>query len=230
MRCRDQGRRESPANIATAFFNRGLVYVTKGQYDRALRDYDAAIQLRPKDSRAYLNRGIAHATKGQPDRASRITIRSSACRPRGQRVLPPRRGLRRQGPGRARHPGLRLGNRAELAGRPGLKRPLLGPCCPWPAQAGVGRLQRSPAAAPERRRHAQQPGLRLSEAETARLGDCRLRRGSQDQSKEGRLAVRTRRRQAPEGHAAGGNADIAAAKAIWPGIANDFTKWRVSGF
>jgi lipoprotein NlpI len=41
----------------------------KGDYDRAIKDYDQAIQLDPKFAGAYSNRGSAYANKGDYDRA-----------------------------------------------------------------------------------------------------------------------------------------------------------------
>ena len=41
----------------------------KGDYDRAIKDYDRAIQLDPKNVFAYRNRGIAYENKGDHDRA-----------------------------------------------------------------------------------------------------------------------------------------------------------------
>jgi len=41
----------------------------KGQYDRAIEDFNKAIALDPNYAKAYTNRGIAYADKGQHDRA-----------------------------------------------------------------------------------------------------------------------------------------------------------------
>ena len=41
----------------------------KGQYDRAIANYDKAIKLDPKFAIAYNNRGIAYGQKGDDDRA-----------------------------------------------------------------------------------------------------------------------------------------------------------------
>lgn len=41
----------------------------KGQYDRAISDYDKAIEINPKDTDAYHNRGLAYYDKGQNDQA-----------------------------------------------------------------------------------------------------------------------------------------------------------------
>ena len=50
--------------------NREMVSLyKKGQYDRAIADYDKAIKLNPRDANAYNNRGFAYGKKGQRDKA-----------------------------------------------------------------------------------------------------------------------------------------------------------------
>jgi lipoprotein NlpI len=56
-------------NLANAFNNRGLSYHVKGEYDRAIQDYDQAIRLNPGYAYAFFNRGIAYKDKGEYDRA-----------------------------------------------------------------------------------------------------------------------------------------------------------------
>ncbi len=55
--------------LAPAYINRGITYRKKGQYDRAIADYDKAIKLNPKLAMAYNNRGTVYGNKGQYDRA-----------------------------------------------------------------------------------------------------------------------------------------------------------------
>src|SRR5260221_354658 len=64
-----QSNREATENLAVVFTNRGGAYVLKGQYDRAIQDYDQAIKLNPKFAKAFANRGGAYFSKGQYDRA-----------------------------------------------------------------------------------------------------------------------------------------------------------------
>ena len=52
---------------AKEYCNRGVSYFEKGQYDKAIADYNKAIEIDPKDARAYNNRGIAYGKKGQYD-------------------------------------------------------------------------------------------------------------------------------------------------------------------
>jgi tetratricopeptide (TPR) repeat protein len=64
-----QSGREPPEKLATAFDNRGLAYKNKGQYERALQDYEQAIRLNPSNANAYNNRGIVYRIKGEYARA-----------------------------------------------------------------------------------------------------------------------------------------------------------------
>ena len=56
-------------DLATAFKNRGNAYDSKGQYDRAIEDYDHAIAINPNDADALNNRGISHRANGHYDLA-----------------------------------------------------------------------------------------------------------------------------------------------------------------
>lgn len=64
----DSGQ-QTTADLAVTFFNRGWAFSMKGQYDRAIQDYDQAIRLVPNNTDAFNNRGNAFSTKGQFDRA-----------------------------------------------------------------------------------------------------------------------------------------------------------------
>ena len=61
--------RETPENRAIALRGRGNAYVNKGQPERAIEDYDQALQLAPRAAGVFVNRGIAYATLRQYDRA-----------------------------------------------------------------------------------------------------------------------------------------------------------------
>ena len=54
---------------AKSYFNRGLTYHKKGQYDQAISEYNRAIAINPRYAKAYSNRGAAYMDKGQHDRA-----------------------------------------------------------------------------------------------------------------------------------------------------------------
>jgi lipoprotein NlpI len=62
------GRWRGP-DLAKAFNNRGTAYYAKGDYGRAIADYNEAIRLDPKYSFAYNNLGNAHRANGDYDRA-----------------------------------------------------------------------------------------------------------------------------------------------------------------
>src|SRR5262249_43894419 len=48
-------------NLATAYFGRGVVYDMKGEYQRAIADYDQALRIDPNMKKAAENRRIAWA-------------------------------------------------------------------------------------------------------------------------------------------------------------------------
>ena len=54
--------RLSPQN-AIAYFNRGLVWLYKGDNDRSIADLNEAIRLNPKDADAYYNRALSWELK-----------------------------------------------------------------------------------------------------------------------------------------------------------------------
>ena len=60
---------ESNKNLAVVFVSRGIAFRKKKQYDLAIKDYDQAIRLNPSDSAAFDDRGIAYKKKKQYDRA-----------------------------------------------------------------------------------------------------------------------------------------------------------------
>ena len=49
--------RLSRTERATAYTRRGLAYAKKGQHDRAIADYNKAIQINPRLAGTYNNRG-----------------------------------------------------------------------------------------------------------------------------------------------------------------------------
>jgi tetratricopeptide (TPR) repeat protein len=64
----DQAVRLNP-NFDAAYYNRGVVYQEKDEYDRAISDFDRAIRLNPNDADYYNHRGNAFYAKGDYDRA-----------------------------------------------------------------------------------------------------------------------------------------------------------------
>ena len=70
MRCATSTRRSSlDAKSAIALFNRGRVYFSKGEIDRAIADYGAAIDIGPTHASAFESRGFAYLSQGQIDKA-----------------------------------------------------------------------------------------------------------------------------------------------------------------
>jgi lipoprotein NlpI len=59
----------SQEKLAKTFHSRGVEWIGKGDYDRAIADYDEAIRLDPQDPLAYYNRGVAWHGKHDYDRA-----------------------------------------------------------------------------------------------------------------------------------------------------------------
>ena len=62
-------RYESIPIMLTPYNNRGVAYDDKGEFDRAVADYNKAIDLNPDYVDAYNNRGGAYHDKGEFDRA-----------------------------------------------------------------------------------------------------------------------------------------------------------------
>ena len=56
-------------DYAIAFNGRGVAYKNKGNYDRAIEDYDKSIDLQPAYAAAWNNRSVAHAIVGRLDAA-----------------------------------------------------------------------------------------------------------------------------------------------------------------
>ena len=54
-----------------AYVNRGDAYQLKGEYDRAIQDFDQVLQINPSLEEAYRGRGMAYADKGEYEHARR---------------------------------------------------------------------------------------------------------------------------------------------------------------
>ena len=63
------GRPAFEPKNAGALFDRGTDYLEKGEYEKAIQDYDEAILLDPLDAITYSNRGSAYYNLGQHERA-----------------------------------------------------------------------------------------------------------------------------------------------------------------
>ena len=58
---------ELDPNDAKVYYNRGITYGKKGEFDRAIEDFTKAIDLNPNYADAYYNRGVAYSNKGLVD-------------------------------------------------------------------------------------------------------------------------------------------------------------------
>lgn len=61
--------RETPENLARAHFNRGRAWSDRGEYARAMQDFDEAIKLDPNYPDALNSRALAWRGLGQNERA-----------------------------------------------------------------------------------------------------------------------------------------------------------------
>jgi len=52
-------------NIAVAYYNRGTAYHAKGEYERAITNYDHAVRHNPEFAKAFFARGSAYSHKGE---------------------------------------------------------------------------------------------------------------------------------------------------------------------
>jgi tetratricopeptide (TPR) repeat protein len=52
-----------PPQDATAYYDRGVDYYRKGQYDKAISDFNRALEINPRYAEAYINRGITYRSQ-----------------------------------------------------------------------------------------------------------------------------------------------------------------------
>jgi tetratricopeptide (TPR) repeat protein len=67
----ETGGRQNSTMRAGAFNNRGIAYFSKGDFERAARDFDEAIAAKPNNPVLYHNRGMALYNKGDNEAAIR---------------------------------------------------------------------------------------------------------------------------------------------------------------
>jgi tetratricopeptide (TPR) repeat protein len=68
--------------VAPAIMNRGNAYSAKGDFDKAMQDYNEAINLDPKNAGAYVNRALALARHGDFEAAMKDYAKAIALNPR----------------------------------------------------------------------------------------------------------------------------------------------------
>ena len=76
-----QSGRQNKSGLAEMFSDRGNAYFRKGDYDRAIQDYDQAIQLKPDSAQVFNNRGNALTHMSRFDRAIADYDQATRLRP-----------------------------------------------------------------------------------------------------------------------------------------------------
>ncbi len=61
--------KEYGLNSSALYFNRGVVWQKKGEYQQAIQDYTETIEIDPSTARAYYNRAIARMSISQSEEA-----------------------------------------------------------------------------------------------------------------------------------------------------------------
>ena len=211
---------------AIAHNNRGNAYIAKGDFDRAIQDFDRSIRLDPTYTKPLNNRGVAYLKKGEFDLAIEALDEAIKLNPNYGNAYANRAGAYVK-----KHDYVRAAQDYDEAIRldPGLEPVWHGRC--W-ARAVLGELQ----AALEACNRALQSGLQNA-ATYDSLGLIHLKMDQpgaaiDDYSSAlrldpglasalyGRGLARLR-----TGDQAGSDADIAAAKAIAAGIGDDFARY-----
>lgn len=65
----EQSKLLSKVSPLSIYYYRGLAYTYKGQFDRAISDYELIIKISPKSYHAYIGRAVAYNYKGEFDLA-----------------------------------------------------------------------------------------------------------------------------------------------------------------
>ena len=74
--------------MRSAYTNRGVFYGLEGDHERAIMDFDRAVEIDPKLAKAYANRGASYLRKGDVDRALPITTGPLSSSRKPRRLLP----------------------------------------------------------------------------------------------------------------------------------------------
>ncbi|MDR2785753.1 MAG: tetratricopeptide repeat protein [Treponema sp.] len=62
-------RRSAPGQVFFAYYGRANVYGARGEHEKAITDYTAAIKLWPEHSSPYMFRAVSYAALGEDDKA-----------------------------------------------------------------------------------------------------------------------------------------------------------------
>jgi tetratricopeptide (TPR) repeat protein len=84
---------EQPADLAPVLYSRGLIYAKLKEDDKAIRDFNEAIQVDPGITAAYLDRGLAYVRQGLEAKAMSDYNRAIALEPRNARAYRDRADL-----------------------------------------------------------------------------------------------------------------------------------------
>ena len=69
LSCASAQHKQSEPRDAQFYLNRGTTYVAKGEYDRAISDFNKALEINPGYIETYNIRGGVYSRKGQNDEA-----------------------------------------------------------------------------------------------------------------------------------------------------------------
>ncbi len=78
--------------LAIAHNNRGNAYTAKGDFDRAIHDFDQSIKLDPTYAKPFNNRGAAYLRKGEYDLALKSLDQAIKLNPNNGRAFVNRAG------------------------------------------------------------------------------------------------------------------------------------------
>jgi tetratricopeptide (TPR) repeat protein len=218
---------QTPQALVMAYNNRGNAYTTRGEYDRAVQDYDQSIKLNSNYARAFNNRGVAYQKKGEYDRAINDFDQSIKLDPDYANAFA-NRAETYLSKGEYKRAVLDYDEAIRL--KPTLEALWSGRC--W-TRAIVGELQAALADCNEALRLESNVATFDSRGLTyLKMGqwDLAINDYSSALQSDPKLASSLYGRglaKLMKGDTSGGNADLAAAKAIEPNIVEDFARYGV---
>ena len=82
----DAGK-ETKENIAVAYRLRAIAYGKKGDFERAIKDFDKLVDLYPKNANSYFRRAFAHEQSGNTKLAAADYRKVLSIRPSDQEAI-----------------------------------------------------------------------------------------------------------------------------------------------